>query len=179
MIRLLQSICFPLLSKRTVLGRIRGNVSCCHRRALLEHFGAKVGATTRLRSPVHLINCGKDFSRLAIGENVFIGHNVLLDLAARIEIGDNVTLSMNVVVSSHIDVGKIPLAKLYPRRLAPVRIREDVYIGTGAIIFAGVTIGPHAVVGAGAVVREDVAPYSVVGGVPARVLKTIDPASLT
>ena len=55
----------------------------------------------------------------------------------------------------------------------PVVISDDVWIGANAIILPGVTIGQHAVVAAGAVVTKDVPPYSVVGGVPATVLKKL------
>jgi len=55
----------------------------------------------------------------------------------------------------------------------PVVIADDVWIGANAVILPGVTIGQHAVVAAGAVVTKDVPPYSVVGGVPATVLKKL------
>lgn len=57
------------------------------------------------------------------------------------------------------------------RRAARVTIGNDVWIGHGATILAGVTVGDGAVIAAGAVVAKDVAPYTIVGGVPARVLR--------
>ncbi|MEX5726666.1 phosphonate metabolism protein (transferase hexapeptide repeat family) [Rhodovulum iodosum] len=57
------------------------------------------------------------------------------------------------------------------RKAHPVRIGHDVWVGHGVTVLAGVTVGDGAVIGAGAVVARDVAPYTVVGGVPARVLK--------
>ena len=55
----------------------------------------------------------------------------------------------------------------------PIVIADDVWIGANAVILPGITIGEHAVVAAGAVVTTDVPPYSVVGGVPAKVLKRL------
>ncbi len=64
------------------------------------------------------------------------------------------------------------------RREDHVTIGHDVWIGHGAIILAGVTIGTGAVIGAGAVVSKPVAPYSIVGGVPARVIRHRHPPAL-
>jgi acetyltransferase-like isoleucine patch superfamily enzyme len=57
----------------------------------------------------------------------------------------------------------------------PVVIEDGVWIGEGACILPGVRIGRHAIVGANAVVTRDVPPYTIVGGVPARPLKTLPP----
>ena len=56
-------------------------------------------------------------------------------------------------------------------------IEDDVWLGAGAIITDGVRVGKGAVVAAGAVVTKDVAPHTVVGGIPAKVIKTIDGAN--
>lgn len=64
------------------------------------------------------------------------------------------------------------------RRDHHVTIGHDVWIGHGAVILAGVTIGTGAVIGAGAVVSKDVEPYSIVGGVPARVIRQRHPEDL-
>ena len=57
----------------------------------------------------------------------------------------------------------------------PVVIGDDVWIGANAVILPGVTIGPHSVVAAGAVVTRDVPPGCVVGGVPAKVIRQLEP----
>ena len=99
----------------------------------------------------------------------------------RITIGDRVLLGPAVQiysVSHPLDPGEragasgVEFAK-------PVVIEDDVWVGGGAIILPGVTVGKGAVVGAGAVVSKDVAPYTVVGGNPATVIKNLrrkDPA---
>lgn len=57
---------------------------------------------------------------------------------------------------------------------AGVKIKDDVWIGAGAIILSGVTIGECSVIGAGAVVTKNVEPYTVVAGVPARTIRDIE-----
>jgi len=63
-----------------------------------------------------------------------------------------------------------------PAFAASVMIKKNAWIGSGAIIIAGVTIGEGAIVAAGAVVTKDVAPYTFVGGVPAKIIGEVPPA---
>lgn len=142
----------------------------------LRLFGASVGRRAHIYSPLILHNT--KFSRLVVGENCHIGRGVLLDLADRIAIGDNVTISMNVTLITHLDLGSSPLAASeFPAAKAPVTIGSGTYIGAGAIILHGVAIGENCIIAAGAVVRGDVPPHSVVAGIPGRVVKTLDPAA--
>ncbi len=85
----------------------------------------------------------------------------------RIEIGNNVIISENVMIrdsDNHAINGR--------KKSSPIIIEDDVWIGARAIILKGVTIGKGSVVAAGAVVTRDVPPYSLVGGVPAKVLRS-------
>ncbi|MEK7533665.1 MAG: hypothetical protein AAB542_04485, partial [Patescibacteria group bacterium] len=61
----------------------------------------------------------------------------------------------------------------YPTKESPVIFKRGVYVGTGAIILPGVTIGQYSVVGAGAVVTRSVPPRVTVAGVPARIIKKL------
>jgi len=94
-----------------------------------------------------------------VGKNVTFGYQGLgIVVHHEAVLGSNITISPNVVIG-----GRGP-------RGAPI-IEDDVLIGAGACILGPVTVGRGAKVGANAVVTNDVAPYSTVGGVPARVLR--------
>ena len=100
------------------------------------------------------INAGckfQDQGGIAIGDNVLIGHNVVL-----------ATLDHNICVSKR--------AELFA---APIVIEDDVWIGANVTITSGVTIGKGSIVAAGAVVTKDVPEYSIVGGVPAKVIREL------
>lgn len=110
---------------------------------------------------------------IIIGDNTRIGlHTTVI---GPVEIGSNVNLAQGIVVTAlnhnftdctkRIDEQGVSTAK--------VTIGNDVWIGANATVLPGVTIGNHSVVAAGAVVTKDVPPYSLVGGVPAKILKNL------
>ncbi|NJD62764.1 MAG: acyltransferase [Deltaproteobacteria bacterium] len=144
--------------------------------ALLRHFGARVGSGSRVYPPILLINAGKDFSNLSIGENVYLGHGATLDLKAPVTIGDDVTIASHITISTHVNVGNIPLQEHFPSRSERIRIHRNVYIGSNVVVLAGVSVGEGSVGGAGAVVVIDVDPGTVVAGVPARPIRKVDPS---
>ena len=108
-------------------------------------------------------------SRLFMGSNVWIDRNVYLYNVERITIGDNAIISDSAYIctASH-DISK----KDFPLTTAPVVIGAGAWISAHAKILPGVKIGEGAVVGAGAIVTKDVAPWTVVAGNPAKVIKT-------
>lgn len=113
---------------------------------------------------------------MRIGENVYIGPGLeIIDqtLSSLVTLGDRVTISPRVtlVVSSSPNNSK--LREIYPRKIGRITIEDDAWIATGVIILLGTTIGKMSVVGAGAVVTKDVPRFTVVGGVPAKVIKKI------
>jgi acetyltransferase-like isoleucine patch superfamily enzyme len=105
---------------------------------------------------------------VSIGNNTIIGYDAFLDGRFGIVIGDNVNIGGEVAIFT---AQHDPDARDFAMVGAPVRIGDYAYVGTRATILPGVTIGEGAVVATGAVVTKDVAPYSVVGGVPARYIK--------
>ena len=110
-------------------------------------------------------------SRCDIGSGVIIGRGSRVDFSGGVSIGNNVVLSEDVAILSHSH-GLSP--KSSPTK-ASLTIEDDVWIGMRSTIIEGVTrIGRGAVVAAGSVVTREVAANTVVGGVPARVIKSID-----
>lgn len=106
-------------------------------------------------------------SRIRIGRDTIIGEKVVLDGRERITIGDHVDFATEVMVyNSQHDTESDD----FHATSEPVTIEDYVFVGPRAIILPGVTIGKGAVVAAGAVVTKDVAPFEIVGGVPAKVI---------
>ena len=82
---------------------------------------------------------------------------------------------VNLLAENHnFDLADVPIKSQGVTR-QPIVIEDDCWLGAGSAVLAGVTVGHDSVVAAGAVVTRDVPPYSVVGGVPARVLRTRGP----
>ena len=135
-------------------------------RGLLSQItGSKVDETLAVFTPLY-INYGK---HTKIGKNVFINFDcVFLDLGG-ITIEDNVLIAPKVSLLSEGH----PVSPNERHSLVPghIHIRKNAWIGAGATILPGVTIGENAVVAAGAVVSKDVPANTVVGGIPARHIK--------
>ena len=113
---------------------------------------------------------GVCFDRVHIGKDVMIMNNCLMMGRGGITIDDGAMIAANAqLISNNHD--------LYDRQILlckPVHICENAWIGAGATILPGVTVGKNAVVAAGAVVTKDVAPNTIVGGNPAKVIRKID-----
>lgn len=110
--------------------------------------------------------------RLVLGERSFIGDYCVIGCNSEITIGRDAMIAQAVTIrdTDHaFDRTDIPMNR-QGITTAPIRIDDDVWIGHGAAILKGVTIGYGAIVAAGAVVNRDVAPYAIVGGIPARVI---------
>ncbi len=119
--------------------------------------------------PPFYTDCGKN---LKIGKNVFINSGCRFQDHGGIAIGDNVLIGHNVVLATmNHEEDPAHRGNLHP---APIHIGTSVWIGANATICPGVNIGNGAIVAAGAVVTHDVPENTVVGGVPARSIRTIE-----
>jgi acetyltransferase-like isoleucine patch superfamily enzyme len=106
-----------------------------------------------------------------VGRDVMIVHGVEITDPAYVSIGDNVCLSRCTLIGHDGSIGVLQRAyKVKLDRVGKIDIRDNVFIGHGAIVLPGVTIGPNAIVAAGALVTNDVPEGTVVGGVPAKAI---------
>jgi acetyltransferase-like isoleucine patch superfamily enzyme len=124
-----------------------------------------------------------DGAELVIGNRVNIGYQNQISVAKRVTIGDDTMFAPNVQIYDNPNHPLSPAARLRHEQFAiedaePVSIGRNVWIGSGALIMRGVTIGDGAVIGAMSVVTRDVEPATLVAGNPARVLRDIaDPTT--
>jgi acetyltransferase-like isoleucine patch superfamily enzyme len=165
-------------------------------RISFRHFGTN----SRLRPPIRL----KGERHISIGANVFVGPNSWIEVfgdpevtspvieigsgteivgfctinaVCRIVIEDDVLIARYVYIADHSHEyhdPNVPIIRQGIRKIAPVRIRRGVWLGQGAVICPGVTIGRNSVVGANSVVISDVPDHCVVSGVPATVIRRIN-----
>lgn len=137
------------------------------RQILSTITGADIAETVVIFPPIY-INYGK---HLSIGKNVFINFNCTFLALGGIVIEDNVLIGPDVKIMSEGH----PLSPVERQSLVPgkVHIKQNAWIGAGATILPGISIGENAVVAAGSVVTKDVPANTVVAGIPAKVIKSL------
>ncbi len=138
------------------------------RNLLSQITNTEIDESVAVFTPLY-INYGK---HTKIGKNVFINFDcVFLDLGG-ITIEDNVLIAPKVsLLSEGHPISPDERHSLVPK---PIRIKRNAWIGANATILQGVTIGENSVVAAGSVVSKDVPDNMIVGGIPAKIIKTIE-----
>lgn len=127
-------------------------------------LGVKIGRDTHVSMNMFLTGYYTG-CRLSIGNNCVINRRCYIDGRTGVTIGNNVNVSFETcILTLHHDAQSPDFAS----KGGEVIIHDHAWIGARAILLPGVTIGEGAVVAAGAVVAQDIEPYSIVGGVPAR-----------
>ncbi len=110
---------------------------------------------------------------LEIGNNVGIAQNCFIQVRGKVVIGSNIMFAPNVSIFSENHIFSsvdLPILEQGTSRIGVV-IEDDVWLGTRSVILDGVRIGRGSIVAAGAIVNKDVPPYSIVAGIPAKVIK--------
>ncbi len=112
---------------------------------------------------------------IRMGNNTKINYGVYIQGRYNVEIGENVVLSARCMIfDSGLDVKQMLLTDRLPHIKSYVKIEDNVWVGAGAIILPGVTIGHHSVIAAGSIITKDVPPYSLYGGNPGRIIKNLN-----
>lgn len=145
------------------------------RKFFLKILGAKIGKGTILME-VKFFNWHHTGPKgLKIGNDCFLGDEILIDLYGRVTMGDQVTLAQRVTVLTHLNVGYAdhPLQKYFPKTAKPVVFESGCVIGATSTILPGVTIGRNSFVGAGSIVTHDVPSNSLYAGNPAKLIRKL------
>lgn len=154
---------------------------------ILDVFDGRFGALLRyILICNRLASCGDkvywgafisidDPSNICVGSNVSVHQGVSFLSKGGVIIGNNVAIAhgVSIVTGNHSWANPDVPIKYNPVELSSVRLSDDVWVGCGARLLAGVCVGTRSIIAAGAVVLGDVESYSVYGGVPAKKLKEI------
>lgn len=150
--------------------RTKGKKGLLIRYVLLKTIAKSVGNNVSIHPDVYLLNVDK----LSIGNNVSIHPMCYFEAWGGVTIGDDVSIAHAVTVLSvthnYLDLS-IPI-KDQGIEGKPTEIKSNVWIGAKALILGGVTIESGSVIAAGAVVTKNVSSYSIVGGIPSKLIKT-------
>jgi maltose O-acetyltransferase len=145
------------------------------RMRLLRLIGVPIGDNTIVCGRIGIAGSRHAQRKLRIGASCMINDGCRFDTGSPIRIGDRVFMGHDttVLTTTH-DIGSHE-QRCYGVRSEPVSIGDGTWVGTGALILPGVDVGAGCVIAAGAVVTDSVPDDTVVGGVPAKVLRRLDP----
>jgi len=117
---------------------------------------------------------GSPDNLLEIGSDSYIGMNCLLNgFAAKLTVGCNVSIAQNVNIMVDSGPNASPaMQNVFPVEKKPVTVGNHVWIGTGSIIMPGVTLGDYCIVAANSYVNKSFDPFTIIGGNPAKILRT-------
>jgi maltose O-acetyltransferase len=142
------------------------------RTAILRAGGLSIGAHSRVMGEIRLSGTSE---LLSIGRHTLISGPLHVDLGARVSIGDHVYVGHDVALHTVDHRVGTSERRCGERYVSPIYIGDGVWIGSGVTILPGVSVGPGAVVGAGAMVDRDVPENTMVAGVPASVIRELEP----
>jgi maltose O-acetyltransferase len=161
----------PTSRRREVFGYLAGHPLTPQRLRirLLRAAGVTIERHLEVLSGLRVTGEGELF----IGDCSFINHDCLIDTAGDVRLGRGVALANRVsLLTSDHDMSN-PRGRAGRRVLRPIVVGDGAWLGANVTVLGGVTIGEGAVVAAGALVRADVPPHTLWGGVPARFLRNL------
>jgi maltose O-acetyltransferase len=162
-----------LWAMNALVGALPPGIGARTRTHLYRLCGLSVGPSTLIFGSLRFGWYGDVFRHLTIGRQCFFNRDVFIDTTARVTIGDRVTFGHDVaLVTSNHDMS-LPAHRAGALRPGPVTIGDGVWIASRVTVLPCVAIGAGAVVAAGAVVTRDVPADTLVGGVPARVIRSL------
>jgi maltose O-acetyltransferase len=143
------------------------------RAAILRRAGWSIGRYSTLGGVPTFAGSGSIQRRLSIGERTWVNVGCFFELHDEIRIGDGVAIGHDVLflTSSH-QIGPHDW-RAGKRTTGPITVHSGVWIGARSVILPGVTLGAGSVVAAGSIVNRDIDPDTLVGGVPAKVVKRL------
>jgi maltose O-acetyltransferase len=136
-------------------------------------FGMRIGRSTLIRGRLKLTGPPGCTSRLTIGSYCFFTTPLHIDLNSDVVIGNCVTIGHDVaIVTSAHRIGG-PDRRCGKQVPAPIRIGDGCWIGARVLLLPGIVVGDGSIIAAGAVVNSNVEPHTIVGGVPARLIRRL------
>lgn len=170
-------VCFSIFGRKgnffllKFFRHTNGKLGLILRYLFLKNSAGLIGDNVSVQPGVYLLNIQK----LEIGNNVSIHPMCYVDAEGGITIGNEVSIAHSTsILSANHDFTDLSIPIKYNKvKLGKVTIEDDVWIGCGVRILAGVEVGSRTVVAAGSVVNKNVEAHSIVAGVPAKIIKSI------
>lgn len=165
---------FPMPIRRLMwsfLDLFSGNIALGLRYCLLKTMAKSCGESVFIAQNVEILGANE----LEIGSGVSIHRFCYINASGGIRIGNEVSIAhASTLIASNHTWGNpdLPIRR-NPLSSAPITIHDDVWIGCGVRILAGVEVGSRTVIAAGAVVNRNLEPYGVYGGIPAKRIKSL------
>lgn len=144
------------------------------RASALRAAGVSIGRGTMIGGGLTIVGGERPERRFTIGQRGWINSGCYFDVGASVDVGDDVAIGQQALILTTTHELGGSSRRAGDHVFIPVRIESGAWIGARATILPGVTVGGGAIVAAGAVVSDDVAADTIVGGVPARVIRRLD-----
>jgi acetyltransferase-like isoleucine patch superfamily enzyme len=142
----------------------------------LKKYGATIGDNCKFERGlnIHRPFANKPFENLIIGNNVYLGHNTLIDLSRKVILEDNVIIASNCQLWTHASYYEIDSVETfkYGEKYGELKIENAAIIYSGVVITHGVRIGKLSIIGANSLLNQSIKENQFWGGVPAKFIKT-------